>query len=388
MNETIIRQLAEQYKDEIIALRRQFHRCPELGREEYKTAEVIRAELDKLGIPWRAVGATGTVATLEGTEKGHTVVLRSDIDALPVEEETGLPFASEVPGMMHACGHDCHIAMLLGAAKILSSLTERPNTVRFLFQPAEECGAGALDMIEGGVLEGADTVYGSHVWPDVPRGKVAIVDGPVMAGGDSFVIRVIGRGGHGSQPERCINPVPVVTAITNEIHQIKALRTRGDEPLSVTVGYVQCGAARNVIPDSGELGGTIRWVSRETREFVMEKIRLIAVCCASMYGAEAVVDFYPIASCVSNEPFCARQAREACTVLYGDDAVVPHIPMSMGSEDFAYYGEHVPVVFTWIGCLKDGAVHGVHNPHFDPDESVLPIGAALHALYAIEFRKK
>ena len=387
MKENEIRRLAEQYGEEIIALRRRFHRCPELGREEYKTAELIRAELDALGIPWRAVGATGTLATLEGATGGHTVVLRSDIDALPVEEETGLPFASEIPGTMHACGHDCHIAMLLGAAKILAALPERSNTVRFLFQPAEECGAGALDMVEGGVLDGADTVYGSHVWPDVPRGKVSIVDGPVMAGGDSFVIRVIGRGGHGSQPERCVNPIPVVTSITDAIHQIKSLRVRGDEPLAVTVGYIQCGAARNVIPDSGELGGTVRWFSYETRELVMDKIRTIAANCAAMYGAEAEVTFSPISGCVRNDASCAKQAREALSALYGEEAVVAQTPVSMGSEDFAYYGEHVPTVFSWIGCLKDGAVHGIHNPHFDPDESVLPVGAALHALYAMTFRK-
>lgn len=388
MNEDLIRQLAEQYRHDIVALRRQFHRCPELGREEHKTAAMIRDELDKLGIPWRAVGATGTLATLEGAEGGSTVVLRSDIDALPVEEETGLAFASEIPGMMHACGHDCHIAMLLGAAKILSSLPERTNTVRFLFQPAEECGAGALDMIEGGVLDGADTICGAHVWPDVPRGKAAIVDGPLMAGGDSFVIRVIGRGGHGSQPERCIDPIPVVTAITDALHQIKSIHVRGDEPLAVTVGYIQCGTARNVIPDSGELGGTIRWFSRETRELVMEKIRLIAASCAAMYGAESEVTFSPISGCVSNDPLCAQQARHGFEAICGADAVIARVPLGMSSEDFAFYGEKIPSVFVWLGCLKDGAVHGLHNPHFDPDESVLPAGAALHALYAMNFRKR
>ena len=383
-----IRRLAETYANDIIALRRRFHRCPELGRSEFKTTELIRAELDALGISWRAVGATGTLATLSGSEDGDTVILRSDIDALPVKEETGLECASEIPGMMHACGHDCHIAMLLGAAKILAAVPERRNTVRLLFQPAEECGAGALDMIEGGVLEGADTIYGAHVWPDVPRGKVSIVNGPVMAGGDSFVIRVFGRGGHGSQPERCVNPVPVVTAITEAIHQIKSLRVRGDEPLAVTVGYIQCGTARNVIPDCGELGGTIRWFSHETRRLVMEKIRLIAANCAAIYGAEAEVTFDVISSYVHNDASCAQQARDALAAMYGADAVVSNMPVSMSSEDFAYYGEKIPGVFAWVGCLKDGAVHGLHNPHFDPDESVLPMGAALHALYALNFRKK
>lgn len=388
VNETMIRQLAEQYGEDIVALRRQLHRCPELGREEHQTAAFIRAELDKLGIPWRAVGATGTLATLEATkEGGSTVVLRSDIDALPVEEETGLDFASQIPDMMHACGHDCHIAMLLGAAKILVAVPERVNTVRFLFQPAEECGAGALDMIEGGVLDGADTVYGAHIWPDVPRGKIAIPDGPVMAGGDSFVIRVTGLGGHGSQPERCKNPIPVVTAITDQIHQIKALCVRGDEPLAVTVGYIQCGTAKNVIPDSGELGGTIRWFSRETRELVMHKICTIAENCAALYGVEAEVTFSPISGSVNNHADCARQAREALSALYGEEKVISHIPVSMSSEDFAFYGEHVPTVFAWIGCLKDGAAYGLHNPHFDPDESVLPAGSALHACYGLNFRK-
>lgn len=383
-----IRCLAAQNSDYIIALRRQFHRFPELGREEHKTASIIRSELDMLGIPWRAVGATGTLATLAATgEAEAVVVLRSDIDALPVEEETGLPFVSEIPGMMHACGHDCHMAMLLGAAKILSSLPQRRNTVRFLFQPAEECGAGAVDMIEGGVLDGADTVYGTHIWPDVPNGKAAIVDGYLMAGGDSFIINVTGHGGHGSQPERCIDPIPVITAATDAIHQMKAVRVRGDEPLAVTVGYIRCGTLMNVIPDSGELGGTIRWFSRKTREMVMAQIRAIADACATMYGAKATVSFSPIAGCVENDPVCARQAREALTALSGEEAVLSHVPLAMSSEDFAYYAERVPSVFAWLGCSKEGAEHGLHNPHFDPDESVLPVGAALHALYAMRFMK-
>lgn len=347
---------------------------------------MIRGELDKLGIPWRAVGATGTLATIEG-DGGSTVVLRSDIDALPVEEETNLPFASEKAGMMHACGHDFHIAMLLGAAKILTEIPNRKNTVRLLFQPAEECGAGALDMIAGGVLEGADTIYGAHIWPDVPRGKAAIVGGYLMAGGDTFVIRVTGRGGHGSQPEKCIDPIPVVTAISEAIHQMKTYFVRGDEPFLVTVGYIHCGSAMNVIPDSGELGGTIRWFDRETREMIMERMQCIAENCAAMYGAEAEVQFGPISSCVNNDAVCASQAREALASLYGDEAVIARMPLGMVSEDFAFYGEHVPSVFVWLGCLKDGASHGLHNPHFDPDESVLSMGAALAALYALNFRK-
>ena len=382
-----IRRLAEHYRGDMVALRRQLHRHPELGRQEHQTAAMIRAELDTLDIPWRAVGATGTLAALQGAKDGYTVVLRSDIDALPVNEQTGLPFASEVAGKMHACGHDCHMAMLLGAAKILATLPQRHNTVKFLFQPAEECGAGALDMIKAGVLDGADTVYGAHVWPDLPCGKAAIVDGYLMAGGDSFVVRVAGRGGHGSQPERCIDPICVVTAIIDAIHRIKAAYVRGDEPLVISVGYIRCGAIMNVIPDSGELGGTIRWFNRETRALVMERIETIAASCAAMYGAEAAVRFDPISSCVDNDPTCAQQARAALAALYGNEAVINRVPPGMSSEDFAFYGERVPSLFVWLGCLKEGAAYGLHNPRFDPDESVLPIGAALHALYAMNFTK-
>jgi amidohydrolase len=382
-----IRNLSIDYNNYIVQIRRTLHQNPELSLEEYDTAKLIRTELDNMKIPWRAVD-TGTVATLKGQVGGYTVALRADIDALPISENTGLTFSSKIDGRMHACGHDGHTAMLLGAAKILASLPERPNNVVFIFQPAEEHGIGALRMIEGGALEGVDTMYGSHVWPDLPTGKVVVMDGPMMAGADKFAVKVIGRGGHGSQPEKCIDPIPAVTAIVDAIHQMKSISLRGDTPLALTVCYVKCGTAINVIPDSGELGGTIRWFSKESQQLSHERIRQIAEDCAAMYGAKAEVEIVPLCGCTSNDADCAQQARNAMSLLFGKDAIIPKIPLALGSEDFSHYGEKVPTAFAWIGCGNSTDQMGLHNPGFKINEECLKYGAALYAQYAYDFKKR
>lgn len=388
MSTDYIRQLAEQNWEYTVKIRRQIHKNPELSMREYETAALIRAELDKMGIAWKPAGETGTYGILPATEPGGaTVALRADIDALPVCENTGLPFSSQNEGVMHACGHDCHAAMLLGGAKVLSALKHRPNSVVFVFQPAEEFALGARQMIEHGALEGVDVIYGSHVWPDIPAGKIGLRDGGFMAGADKFTVRISGKGGHGSQPENCCDPIPACTSIADAIHQIKGLSLRGDTPLALTVGYIRCGSAMNIIPDSGEVSGSIRWFDRATQNKVRVRIKELADGSCAMYGCRAEVEVVELCPCTSNDPLCAAQARKALSALYGEDAALTDFPLALGGEDFSFYGQVIPSVFGLIGCGNGEKTVSLHNPHFTVDEKILEMGVALYAKFACDYRK-
>lgn len=383
-----IKALAEKYKDYTIEMRRTIHAKPELSMQEHETAALIRRELDAMGISWRAVGETGTLGMLPATEPGScTVALRADIDALPVCEDTGLPFASKHEGVMHACGHDSHAAMLLGAAKILSAMEKRPNTAVFIFQPGEEYATGAKLMICGNALENVDVIFGAHIWPDIPLGKIGLMDGPLMAGADKYVVKVLGKGGHGSQPERCNDPIPACTSIVDGIHQVKSLSLQGDTPLVLTVGYIKCGTAMNIIPDSGEISGSIRWFDREAQQIAHKRIRRIAGGSCAMYGCDTEIEFTELCPCTANDPACAAVARRALAEMYGEDAVMAKFPLALGGEDFSFYCEKLPAVFAWVGCGYEGMSYGLHNPHFDFDESALVPGSALYAAFACAYQK-
>lgn len=372
----------------MVNIRRMLHQNPELSMEEYETAALIRRELDQMGIAWKAVGETGTLGTIPATAPGGcTVALRADIDALPVQEETGLPFSSRVDGKMHACGHDGHTAMLLGAAKTLMTLKERPNTVKLLFQPAEETGKGAGVMIEGGALDGVDAIYGSHLWPEIPLGKVGLRDGAVMAGADKYVIKVTGKGGHGSEPQNCNDPIPACTSIVDGIHQIKSLSLRGDTPMVLTVGYIKCGTVMNVIPDSGEICGTIRWYDRKTQETAHNRLKKIADGSALMYDCKAETNIMDICPCTCNNVEQAETAREILADMCGTEAVSTDFKLATGSEDFSFYCEKVPAVFGLVGCCGEGDHYSIHSPYYTWDEKALTMGSALYAAFACGCKK-
>jgi len=384
-----IRGLAEKYKDYTVQIRRKIHEHPELSLQEHETAALIRRELDSMGIAWKAIGETGTVGILPASEAGGcTVALRADIDALPVCEATDLPFASKEKGKMHACCHDAHTAMLLGAARILSSLESRRNTVVFLFQPAEELGVGAKLMLENGVLRGVDAIYSSHIWPDVPAGQICLQSGLLMAGADKFRIRVIGKGGHGSQPERCRNPLPACTAIADGIHQIKSLSISGDIPSALTVGYLQCGTAQNTIPDFGELGGTLRWLDGKARQTVLDRIQRLADSACSMYDCTAELEFTDLCLCVVNDEHCAECAEDALSAMYGESSLAKGYPPVLVGEDFSYYCDKLPSFLSWIGCGHEGQSIGLHSPSIVLDEAVLEKGTALYAAFACGYNKQ
>lgn len=374
------------YGEKIVALRREIHREPELGFDTEKTAEKVLAALDGLPLEIQTgVAENGIVATLRGGGDGPTVGLRADMDALPIVEETGLPFASEVEGKMHACGHDGHTSMLVGAAHALSqdTLRDRLNgTVKFVFQPAEEGGGGGKVMVEEGVAEGIDSIFALHLWPGLPFGTAATKGGPIMAAADGFDLTVRGKGGHGAFPHLTADAVAMAAQVVTTLQTVVAREVDPVEPAVLTVGEIHAGTAFNIIPETARLGGTVRTLNEELRRRMPERIEGIARGVAGAMRGDAELDYnfsYPI---TRNDAEAARQALEVIGNLLGEDSTLELSNPSMGGEDFAFFLEKVPGAFIWLGVGED--VSGLHTPTFAFDEQILPLGAALHAALALE----
>ncbi|MCH2118474.1 MAG: amidohydrolase [Pirellulales bacterium] len=373
----------------IVGLRRQLHRFPELMYEEIKTSQLVRETLDELKIPYRApIAKTGVLATI-GTGKKPCIALRADMDALPIHEEADVDFPSEVDGKMHACGHDCHTAMLLGAAKILKMREgQLPGTVQLLFQPAEEGGGGGKQMCDAGVLEEppVEKAFGLHVWPLLPTGSVGSCVGTMLAAAGQVQIVVRGKGGHAAMPHYCIDPVTTAAKIVVELQTIIS---REFDPLNsgvVSVTCFQAGDAYNVIPPTAQLRGTIRALTAERFATLKARVQAVAELVAKANQCEAEVEFpgidYPP---TVNHPEVWQSVRSIAGPLVGEDQVHVMSPI-MGGEDFAFYAERVPSCFVGLGVRNEeqGATFGVHHPKFKVDEEALPLGSALHACFAIE----
>ncbi len=387
-----IDKLAKEQEEYIIAQRRHFHQHPELSWEEHKTTQAIAGELEALGVKVRRFpDKTGVLGILHGKKPSgslKTVVLRADIDALPILEKTGLPFESTIPGVMHACGHDCHTAMLLGAARILNGLREAfSGEVRLLFQGAEETSSGAKYYIEQGVLEHADAVFGMHIWGNFDAPFIDIQPGPRMASCDNFKITVKGVSAHGSAPHQGVDAIVAAAGI---IMQVQSLVSRSNDPVNplvVSIGEIHGGRRFNIVADQVELMGTVRTHDKEVRSQMEEKLRRVVTHAAEAMGATAVLEYDYFAGPVRNDHEELTQiARQAAIRLYGGDTL-RELPTMMGSEDFAYYMEKVPGIFCFLGgrnaVLGYTAVN--HNDHFTVDESVLKRGAALYAQFAWDF---
>jgi len=387
-----IKLLAEKYEPYIIEQRRWFHQHPELSWEEVKTTEAIAAELEKMGLKvQRFDGLTGCTAMIHGgkAEPGcKTVALRADIDALPVEEKTGLPFASENPGIMHACGHDTHIAMLLGAAKILTEISdELEGNVKLLFQAAEESCHGSEYYIAAGVLDDVDAIFGQHIWHDLDAPLFSADSGVRMASVDNFTIEVEGISCHGSNPSGGIDAIVVASAIIMNLQSIVSRNNDPLNPLAVTVGTISGGQRFNIIANKVVMEGTTRTHSREMRRQTEPMIRRIVEGTAATYGAKATLKYDAYAAPVINDHEDLNEiARNACIKLYGEDALGT-LPKMMGSEDFAYYMEKVPGIFCFLGSHDEVHCYGNHNDHYDVDESVLKRGSAMHAQFAVDYLK-
>jgi len=368
-------------REEIIAWRRDFHMHPELGYEEERTSKIVEEHLREWGYKIKRVG-TGIIADIG--KEGKTVALRADIDALPVQEENDISYKSRIPGKMHACGHDAHTAMLLGAAKIIAEHKEElPNKVRLIFQPAEEGGNGALKMIEGGGLEGVDAIFGLHVWMELPSGIVGIREGPFMAGVGRFDVEIEGKGGHGASPHETIDPVPIAA---QAILAFQTIISRNLNPLEsgvVSVGTIKAGEAFNVIPERVYMNGTYRFFTQETKKLIEKRIEEVLKGIVLANNASYKLKIEEVAPPTINDPQMASLAKRVAQKL---GLKVDDVPKSMGSEDFAFYLQKVPGAFIALGIKNEekGIIHPHHHPKFNVDEEVLPLGTALEVGLAFE----
>ena len=363
---------------EVEALRRELHRHPEVRFQEQWTSDRISDYLTASGVVVKRGFArgTGVVGEITGTS-GRTIALRSDMDGLEAQEDTGLPYASEIPGRMHACGHDGHMAMLCGAARILARhALDLDCTVRLIFQPAEELGMGGKMMVDEGVLEGVEAVFGLHDWPTLPVGKVGLKSGWAMAGADWFKIVVQGKGCHGADPASGVDPILTAAHLVQGLYSITGRDLDRHETAVLSVGSIHGGGASNIIPESVELEGSFRTFSTKTREKICAAIIRLADGAASMFGAHASVAFDENAYLpLHNDPGACSFARKAIHAGLGDDIVMDISAPSMASEDFAFYLKHTPGAFLWLGTKPAGReTPPLHNPGFDFNDDALATG--------------
>jgi amidohydrolase len=385
MKETI-----ESCLPELIDLRHEFHEHPEIRFEEEWTSNRIAAFLDAEGIAYTRGHAKGTgiVATITG-KPGRTVALRSDMDALEIEEETGVAYASKIPERMHACGHDGHMANLCGTAKVLNlHRDELEGTVKFIFQPAEEQAAGGRLIVEEGLLDDVDGVFGLHCWPSLPVGQVGVKSGAAMASADFFRITVTGVGCHAADPASGVDPVLVASHILTALQSIVARETNPWDPAVLSVASIHGGFASNVIPETATMEGTFRALSAQVRNRIFEAIHRIAENTAKAHRAEANVSFdgepYPF---LENDPEMSELVQETVRDVFGAERL--HVPKfaSMASEDFAFYLQKKPGAFLFLGNNPDPDTRypGLHSPHFDFCDAALPVGIELMTSVAKRF---
>ncbi|BCM82350.1 M20 aminoacylase family protein [Methylobacterium indicum] len=363
--------------DALTAIRRDLHAHPELGFEEVRTSGIVAEKLASWGIEvHRGIGRTGVVGVLKGRGTSpRRIGLRADMDALPIQEATNLPYRSTVPGKMHACGHDGHTTMLLGAAKYLAETRDFDGTAVFIFQPAEEGLGGARAMLADGLFSRfpCDEVYGLHNNPGGRFGELSVRTGAAMAAADFFDIRIVGRGAHGAQPHRGVDPVVVQAAL---VQALQTIVSRNADPLQsavLSITQVHAGAAYNVIPEEAHLAGTIRTFDDDIRALVAKRMREIAAGIAATFGAEIVVDIRNIFSVLRNSEAQTQAAAAIATELFGAAKVDTAPEPKMGSEDFADMLLAVPGTYAWLDG-KAGAA--VHNAAYDFDDAIIPLGAA------------
>lgn len=401
-----ILEAAKAIEKEIVDWRRQVHMYPEMGMETVKTSALVAGVLRGLDIEVREhVAGHGVVGLLRGgrgdgrheTEIGAgqgTVALRADMDALPVTEETGKEYASRVPGVMHACGHDAHVAMLLGAAKVLSDMREEfSGNIKFIFQPGEEGPGGAKPMIEDGCLDDPrpDVIFGAHVgplWP-VKAGEIGLRSGPLMAASDRVIVTVRGMGGHGATPHLCVDPVVIASQIVVALQTIISRQIDPNVPAILTFGKIEGGTARNIIPEKCTMFGTVRYIDKSLREFMPARIKEIATGIARAMRGDAVVEYYYGYPPVVNDSAATELLAKSAASIIGSKNV-KSIEPSMGAEDMAYYLEKIPGTFFSLGSVnaQKGITYPNHHPKFDVDEEVLPLGSAILAQVSLDFLKQ
>ena len=378
-----LRQNIEADAPTIVEFRHDLHQHPELMYEEERTSSQVQKLIQETGIDFKPglAGGTGILAYLPATEPGgKTVALRADMDALPIHEETNLPYANQTPGKMHACGHDGHTAILAGTLRALVKEAHRPNDILFLFQPAEEGGAGGRRMVEDGCLSGGiygdkvDVIYGLHGWPSEDVGQYFVCDGPMMAATDSFSVTIEGAGGHAAVPHMATDPVVATAQIISAIQTIASRNVSPLDSIVFSVTAVHGGEAFNVIPERVEFRGTMRTLLHETRHLGKSRFHQIVTSLAEGMGCRANIDWkegYPV---TSNDSWSTDRFRSIARDLHGSDRLHELPDPVMGGEDFSYYGEQCPATFFFVGLKRPGdeSPAMVHTPRFDFNDAVIP----------------
>ncbi|WP_335932852.1 amidohydrolase [Fusobacterium polymorphum] len=383
-----VRDITKKYKDYIIEKRRYFHMNPEPSFNEYDTSKVVQEELTKIGIPFEIFAKTGIIATIKGQNPGKTVLLRADMDALEVCEKNNVSYKSQKEGLMHACGHDGHIAMLLGAAHVLNEIkNDISGEIKLFFQPAEEIAKGAKAVIEESkITDSIDAAFAIHLWQGIPVGKISLESGARMAAADLFSIKVKGKSGHGSMPHETIDAVVVASAIVMNLQHLVSRNTNPLDTLVVTVGKLTAGTRHNIIAGEALLEGTIRSFSDEVWKKVPEQIERVVKNTAAAYDAEAEIDLVRATPPLVNNQDISDILKASAEKLYGEEVVTKY-EKTPGGEDFAYFTQAVPGALAFVGIRNDEK--GINSPHhnetFDMDEEALEMGANLYAQFAIDF---
>lgn len=391
-----IQELGAAAEPYVIKKRRMLHAYPELSMKEFRTSDMIAAELDAMGVSYTRPYETGLIVTIKGEapdaydaqgKPHHCIALRTDMDALPVQERTGEKFASQNEGVMHACGHDCHMAMMLGAIKILHQMRDSlRGEVRVIFQPAEEISIGSRKMIKAGALDGVETIYGAHIWSEVKAGKISADAGPRMANTDWFRIDISGSSAHGAMPHKGVDAVVVGAAMIEALQVVVSRDVSPFEPVVLTIGEFHAGVARNVMAGTAYLTGTVRSFNPELRRSLSEHMDRMTQLVASSYSAEATFEWTPGNAALINDETCAKRAQASIAKVLGEDALTTY-EGTLSGEDFSEYLRLVPGVFVFIGAKNPevGAEHPQHSCFYTVDESVLIKGSMAAAQYAFDF---
>jgi amidohydrolase len=389
MNIEEIKQATKDIEEQLIEWRRHLHENPEVAFEEVETSQFIYDTLHEFEhLEVTRPTKTSVMARLIGSEEGKTIAIRADIDALPVEEETGLPFASKNTGKMHACGHDGHTAILLGTAKILSTIQDQiKGEVRFIFQPAEEVfPGGALEMVNAGVMEGVDLVIGNHLWSPIETGKIGILGGPVMAASDTFEITIKGKAGHAGLPHEAVDAVTIASQVVTNLQQIVARNVDPLDSLVLSVTKIHGGTAMNVLPGAVEIGGTVRLFDKDVREETKKKMEQIIKGITEAHGAAYTFDYHDGPDPVINDEEIAEVVKESAGELFGEN-VLADIRPTMASEDFSGYLSEAPGVFYFLGVgdPEKGTDYPHHHSKFNIDEDMIPVGVNLFVHTALKY---
>lgn len=388
-----IRKLVQDNKEYITEIRRYFHMHPELSYQEHETTKKITEELESMGIHYEIPEEepkTGVIAWIEGNKPGRVVALRADIDALNVTEQTDVEYKSQNEGKMHACGHDAHTAMLLGAAKILSSVKDEiEGKIYLIFQPAEELGTGAKYMMRQGTwYEEIENIYGAHIWSVLESGKISVEAGERMAAADMFNIKIKGKSGHGSMPHETVDAVVVGSAVVQAIQQLVSRNYSPLDSVTVTIGSFHSGNRFNIIAGEAEMEGTNRYFSQEIANRIENDMRRVINGVCDAYGADYELDYTYILGATTNDEESSKIAEKAVEKVAGSEALQKMVKTT-GGEDFSYYLKDKPGCFGFIGARNEaiGACYPHHNEKFNIDEEVLANGAGVYAQYALDFLK-